>query len=500
MEDAVVVTRYGNVQGKREGAVYSWKGIPYAKPPVGSLRFRAPQPPESWNGIRDAGQFARKAPQIPSELMVLLGEDPNSPYSEDCLYLNIWSPAADDKRRPVMVWIHGGSFLYGSGSADWYDGAAFAEHGDIVLVTINYRLGAFGFLHLGDIGGEEYAASGNCGLLDQVAALQWVKDNIEFFGGDPERVTIFGESAGAMSVGTLLAMPAAQGLFQQAILQSGACSFVKQAQHATWAANKILNVLGVSPDTLSSLEQIPVEQILDAANTVLPMTLTPVVDGRYLPQHPLQALQSGMAKDVSVLIGTNRDEYRLFTYFDPNWKQMGDESMIAACEQIVREEWPAVSAYYVNQQSPDRSLYERLMDALSFKIFGLPALQLAERQVKQGGAVWMYRFDWQSPGYGGGLGAFHALEIPFVFNNLDSPSAAAFIGTSPETTTIADQVHRRWIAFARNGDPNIPDEPHWPPYNLTERAALVFNNESRVEHDPRTEERLVWETAVQQHI
>lgn len=496
MQDCVVVTQYGKLQGT-EGEVYCWKGIPYAEPPIGRLRFRSPQPPKAWEGIRDASEFGPIASQQPQALMRILGDSSNNALSsEDCLYLNVYSPSPDDKRRPVMVWIHGGAFMYGSGSAEWYDGTSFAQQGDLVLVTINYRLGPLGFLHLGEIGGEEYAASGNCGLLDQVAALKWVRENIEAFGGDPERVTIFGESAGAMSIGTLLALPSAKGLFHQAILQSGAASSVNTVDEATRAANKLLDLLGVTSDNLSMLEEIPVEQILKAANSLPPMTLKPVIDGTYLPHHPLYTLELGISKDIPIMIGTNLDEYRLFTHFDPTLKQMSGESLMKFCEHIIGSYWSGVSEYYVNQVTTGPTLSERLVASLSFMIFVLPALQLAIRQVKQGSLVWMYRFDWWTPAHGGGLGACHALEIPFVFNNLDKPTAAAFTGNSLERKKIADEMHRRWIAFAKNGDPNTLEDMQWPTYNTTEQATLIINTETQVVNDPWGEERLTWESTI----
>src|SRR5216683_62402 len=298
MSSTLVETQYGKVKGAQEDAVSSWKGIPYAKPPLGALRFHPPQPPETWSGIRQVTQFGPVAMQS-SAIQKLAGR--RLSMSEDCLTLNIWSPGADEQLRPVLVWIHGGGWLIGSGRL--HDGTSLATLGDVVVVTLNYRLGAFGFLHLAELDGEAYAASGNCGILDQVAALQWVQDNIAAFGGDPHRVTVFGESAGAMSIGTLLALPAAQGLFQQAILQSGTVGPVRSSTEATTLARTFLKILDVRPEALSTLEQISAERLVETASA-LPdwqgttgkgdmIHFAPVIDGVILPQSPLQAIANG---------------------------------------------------------------------------------------------------------------------------------------------------------------------------------------------------------------
>ncbi|MGH2510517.1 MAG: carboxylesterase/lipase family protein, partial [Ktedonobacteraceae bacterium] len=261
--DALVETQYGKVRGTHLGPISVWKGIPYAQPPIGKLRFHIPQAPEAWSGVRDATAFSAMAPQDVVNLSGLAealgatatgGEQ--APVSEDCLYLNIWSPQADEKKRPVMVWIHGGAFVVGSSSQPDYNGASFAQQGDVVVVTLNYRLGVLGFLQLGDLAGEEYASAGNLGLLDQIAALKWVRDNIAAFGGDPHNVTIFGESAGAMSIGTLLAMPATKGLFQKAILESGAAHNVQDKAHATKTAHEWLEILGLGTHETAALTDL----------------------------------------------------------------------------------------------------------------------------------------------------------------------------------------------------------------------------------------------------
>jgi len=314
---SIVETRYGKIQGTQKDAVLVWKGIPFAQPPLGQLRFRAPQPLAGWTGVREATQCGAISPQASDGSFGTLP----GPMSEDCLTLNIWSPGADDARRPVMVWIHGGSFVTGSGSTPWYNGTSFATQGDVVVVTINYRLGALGFLYLAEYAGEEYATSGNNGLLDQIAALTWVRENIAAFGGDPENVTIFGESAGAMSIGALLAMPAAHVLFKRAILQSGAAHRVNSNQIAANGTQSFLRELELGPHDMNRLLTTPIDTLLRAQGT-LPSSVqwrafSPVVDGVALPKRSIDAIADGSAAGVDVLVGTNLDEMKLFTLFDP---------------------------------------------------------------------------------------------------------------------------------------------------------------------------------------
>lgn len=491
MSNTIVATLNGQVKGTQIDGVAVWKGIPYAKAPLGSLRFRPPEPTTPWKGIYEATKFGPSAIQPPSEIMAYLG-DTTTETSEDCLYLNIWSPQADDKRRPVMVWIHGGAFLNGSGTSASYDGTSFATEGDVVVVTINYRLGVFGFLHLGDISGEEYEGSGNCGILDQVAALKWIKENIAAFGGDPNNITVFGESAGAMSIGILLAIPSAKGLFNKAILQSGASNNILSAETAKRVTGGIMAALGIGANDLSKLEDLPTETLLNAAQNIPLMALGPVLDGVVITEHPEEALAKGSSKDIPVLIGTNKDEYRLFTFFDPTWKQLDAEGIESRFEKSLRKVWPTISAEYVDKEALNQTLFDELM---TFDLFTHPAIRLAERQIEQDTPVWMYRFDWETPVLNGGLKACHALEIPFVWNHIDKPGAANLIGPSP-SRSIAYHMHKAWINFARNGNPNTEGMPNWPKYGMEKRSTIIFNAESTVEEDPNEKERLIWEKSL----
>ncbi|MEO4055128.1 carboxylesterase/lipase family protein [Solibacillus sp. CAU 1738] len=493
MSTTIVRTRYGKVAGKREGKVSVWKGIPYAAPPINHLRFCPPMQLESWDGVREAKSFGPAAMQSEREIMKFMGDAPTN-ISEDCLYLNVWSPGADTKQRPVMVWIHGGSFLSGSGSSSLYDGTSFAEQGDVVVVTINYRLGVFGFLHLAEMDGEKYATSGNCGLLDQVAALKWVNENIEAFGGDPNKVTIFGESAGAISVGSLLTMPSAKGLFNQAILQSGSPSHLLNSEVATKAAEILLSELQIGKEELSKLESIPAEVLLKAAEDIPWMSLGPVIDGISIPQQPEKALSEGFAKDISILIGTTLDEWRLFTFFNPMWKQINENELVKVFEQSLGPLWPEISRYLLDEGELNQALYEHMM---TYNVFTFPAIHLSEIQIMQGTPVWMYRFDYQSTALDGVLKACHGLEIPFVWKSITKSETENLTGDAPERFKLANQMHRAWIAFAHTGNPNTLEVPDWPSYDLENRATMLFNVENEIVNDPDSEKRLIWKNATE---
>ncbi len=498
MTNTLVHTSYGLVQGVQEGSILSWKGIPYAQPPLLKRRFRPPQPPDPWSGVLQAthfGPMAMQPPSMPAELLRRLT------MSEDCLTLNIWSPGADSRGRPVLIWIHGGGWLIGSGRL--HDGTALATLGDVVVVTLNYRLGPFGFLHLAELGSGEYAASGNCGLLDQVAALQWVQDNITAFGGDPHRVTVFGESAGAMSIGTLLALPAAQGLFQQAILQSGTIGPVKNSTEATTLARTFLQILEVSPENLSSLEEIPAERLVEASSA-LPdwqgttgagdmIHFAPVIDGIILPHPPLQAITGGVAKHIPLIVGTTKDECLFYPFADPTWREADDETLIRRVQQQVGARWPNVAPFYLEDRADEQPLLTRLLSLLTFDQFIFPAIQFAEAQVKRRAPVWMYRFDWHSPLFGG---AAHTLDRIFVWNLAENPTIQHMTGDAPERVQLAQHMQQAWIAFAHHGDPTIPELPTWPRYDLEYRATMLFNRESTVQNDPNARARQIWTDAV----
>ncbi|WP_162179533.1 carboxylesterase/lipase family protein [Thermogemmatispora carboxidivorans] len=496
MSECIVETRYGKVQGYQQGAICVWKGIPFARPPLGARRFRPPEPPEPWTGVRPTTAFSPMAPQVAEMGASMVGAigaervvDPR-PISEDCLYLNIWSPAADEGKRPVMVYIHGGAFTIGSASDPWYDGTSFAERHNIVVVSLNYRLGILGFVYLKELAGAGSSYSGNCGLLDQIAALRWVRENIAAFGGDPENVTVMGESAGAMSIAALLGMPAARGLFQRAILQSGAAGDLPTGAEATRVAQALLSKLGLSQ--VEALAEVPLEALLKVQPELGQefggvRAFSPVIDGETLPRHPLEMLAQGLARDVTVLAGTNRDEWRLFAL-------MGGGAQIneALLRRLFGDAAQQVLARYTEARE-DHSPELAWIDLMGDLVFRIPALRLAEAQVRQGAPVWVYRFDWKSPAFGGALGAAHAMDIPFVFNTLDVGLSRLFTGTAPSRQTLADLMHAAWAAFIRDGNPHLPALPAWPRYDLERRATLIWDEVPSLAEDPQGELRALWE-------
>ncbi len=485
-------TRSGKVQGYTRDGVHVFKGIPFARPPVGPLRFQPPQPPEPWAGVLDATRYGAISAQLQGRMERLFGAPPIE-SSEDSLRLNVWTPGLDDARRPVMVWIHGGAFVNGTGSTPWYNGIRFATAGDVVVVTMNYRLGAFGFLHLADLGGERFASSGNAGILDQVAALEWVRDNIEAFGGDPGNVTIFGESAGAMSVGTLLGTPAARGLFHRAALQSGSSSAVFARDYATSVAEQLIAAAGLAPGDIEGLVALPTEAVLAAQGELLAhraalnIPFRPVIDGTTLPASPLDAVAAGREGDVPTLVGTTRDETTLFFLLDKEVAELDEAGLLARAREVFGDEADeAVAIYKANRagESP-RDLFIAITTDWVFRI---PAIHLAEAQVANGRPAFMYLFTWATPVFGGALRSCHALELPFVFDNLQKGASDMFTGDGPERQGLATRMHSAWIAFAHGGDPG------WPSYDGDERATVIFSGEpNRVEPDPMGDERRLWD-------
>lgn len=482
MKGPIVETSYGKLQGRQEGGVHVWRGVPFAAPPVGELRFRAPQAPEAWSGVREASEFGPVSHQPPDTRGTRFGGQAPV-HSEDCLYLNIWSPAVREEPLPVMVWIHGGTFVTGAGSQPQFDGTSFAERGNVILVSINYRLGPFGFMHLSPFGEE---LSSNQGLLDQIAALKWVKENIAAFGGDPQRVTVFGESAGSMSIAALLAMPAAKGLFCRAIMQSGAAQTLN-AEQAKAIAATLLAELGITPggDT-SLLHTLPTDQLIEAAGRVMVkitggsmgMLYQPVVDGDTLPIEPLQAVSEGAAQGISLLIGTNRDEGNLFFREGAPVADF-DQSLLALEQMMGTGSLKEIASHY-------STTWEGQAKIMTDLYFWGASVTLAESQLTYA-PVWMYRFDGTIPGHPLLCKAVHGAEIVYAFNNL---SHLTRLGAeiTPAMQQLADAMHESWISFAHHGNPNT-SLAVWPEYNLDARATLIFDEKIDVDYDPESEKR-----------
>jgi para-nitrobenzyl esterase len=487
----VAETRWGRVEGVERAGVLQFLGVPYAAPPVGTRRWAAPEPPEPWTGVRPATAFGPVAPQAPSPVSSLFGiaelGTPGGPeISEDCLHLNVYTPSADAGRRPVMVWIHGGAFTGGSNRSAWYDGSSFARQG-VVVVVINYRLGALGFLRLGD----RERGSANRGLLDQVAALEWVRDNIDAFGGDPARVTLFGESAGAMSIGALLGIPAAAGLFQGAVLQSGAAATFGSLERASQVTDRLAAVVGgVDALRAADWERLLAAQgelAVELAREGVGLPFMPVVDGTVLPEPPTQAVTAGGAR-ARLMIGTNRDEMALFLAVAPGAGQLSEEGAVRRLDQTTGGAGRALYDAYRTLLGGDVRPAEVWVAAETDRTFRAPAIQLASDQARRTSEVWMYLFTWLSPALGGSLGSCHALEIPFAWNSL-IPQSEGFTGAGPEAEALAREMHAAWVAFATSGDPG------WAGYKEGRRATRVFGPGSGTVDDPMQARRELWRPA-----
>lgn len=487
MPEPIATTTGGAVRGLTRDDIQVFRSIPYAAPPVGSRRFRPPVPVEPWTGVRDATKFGPVAPQLPSLLETAMGASEPVIDEVTSLTLSVFTPGVDDARRPVMFWIHGGAFVIGTGSTPIYDGRKLAQHGDVVVVSINYRLGAFGFLHLDEIFGDEFAGSGNAGILDQVLALEWVRDNIAAFGGDPARVTIFGESAGGMSVGTLLGMPAAQGLFSQAIVQSGGGSFCRPAAEATAIARGVLAEAGI--DTVADLEAAPMDSILAAQGKVMAadkgmeLPFMPILDGSYLPARPVDAVRDGLGS-VPTMIGTTKDEMTLFTVLDLGLGELDGNRLKTALEASFGDRAEAVEAAY-RAELGDLDHSDFLTAVATDRVFRIPAIRLAEAGLDHR-ATFMYLFAWETPVFGGKLKSCHALELPFMWDAVDTPGLSILTGNGPERQGIADVMHAAWISFARTGDPG------WPRYDADRRATQRFDVVTEVVDDPMQAQRELW--------
>ena len=485
----IAATRSGKIEGVEDDGVLVFRGIPFAAPPVGPRRFLPPVREDAWDGVRGATRFGAESAQADTAIARMLGS--NAAHSnEDSLYLNVWTPACDDAARPVMVWIHGGAYVFGSGAVPWYDGTRFVQHGDVVVVTVNYRLGPFGFLHLVDQFGSELTGSGNAGVLDQIAALEWVRDCIGAFGGNANDITVFGESAGANSVATMLAMPAASGLFHKAIAQSAAGAWVSTGERAAKVARRTIDKLGIRADDLNALREIPQAQLLaagpdltdEAEEGIAGLPWQPVLDGATLLELPRDAVAAGSAAEVHLQTGTNEHEMTLFQILDPTLADLDDAQMIERLRPWAEDPAGLLRAY--RAASPDATPQQIWLALTTDGVFRIPAIELAEAQLAHG-PTWMYRFAWETPAFGGMLRSSHAIEIPFVFDNLDR-NTEGVTGNGPERQAIADTMHRAWIAFARTGDPG------WPAYDTTTRATMRFDVHSEVVEDPEGEQRRAW--------
>lgn len=491
----------GKLQGYVVKDIEVYKGVPYAEPPIGDLRFNAPMSKKSWGGVLEAINFGPVAPQPPSPFT----PQPAPPQSEEgCLTLNIWTPGTDDKKRPVMLWIHGGS--YKNGGSTNYDGSSLANRGDVVVVVINYRLGPLGFLYLPNAP----SFSANVGLLDQIQALKWTKENIATFGGYPENVTVFGESAGAGAICSLLGMPTAKNLFNRIIPQSGSSSPLGyQKGRALATTEKLTSLLKIEKDDIDSLRKISAEEIIKAqtkmdqqvlaGGTAFALGYSPLIDKETLPKHPLKAILDGETKNIEVLHGTNKDEMRLWELWYPALKNSEElfnrlnliMKPMGQNEDKVRE---IISIYSEARKNPTE-IYSAIVTDSYFRI---PSIRLAEMQSNNQADTYMYMFTYPSPIRNGSLGAVHAIEIPFVFGTLNMPrndNFKLFPASNKETESLSAQMMESWISFARNGNPNHKEIPEWPQYK-NNRATMVFGKDIKVINDPSKKERSVWDDII----
>ncbi|MCG8590987.1 MAG: carboxylesterase/lipase family protein [Proteobacteria bacterium] len=511
--EPVVETSGGWLRGRVESGVAHFRGIPYARAPRGLLRFQPPLAPSPWRGVRDARRPGRAAPQ-PGPALAPVRLDLGTRIGEDCLSLNVATPSLEGPARPVLVWIHGGAFVFGAGSSPLYEARRLARRGDLVVVTLNYRLGGFGFVHLHTLGDEDFRHSSNLGLRDQIAALEWIRDNIAVFGGDPHNVTVAGQSAGAMCAAALLVAPRAQSLFHRAILQSGAADHVQTPETAAHVARVFLSEVGLRRPDRRALAALPTAQLLRAQRRTWLrtfdaeqlMAFLPAVDGDVLPVDPVQGLREGRARDRAVLLGTNLDEWNLFRVPDLVAGALGQAELVGRgreglrragggfglplAERAARAYRDAVAAR--GGQTNAFALWSAFQSA---RVFHYPASRLAEAHGAGGGRVFSYLFTWRPPLLRRTLGAFHALELPFVFGWTQQPTLRAGIGLSTGMRQLSLSMQHAWASFARRGNPGHSGLPVWDAYEAPARATMVLGRECYLAEAPLEPERRFWEAA-----
>jgi len=494
--NVVATTAGGRVRGVVADGVNVFKGIPYGASTAGKNRFMPPVKPAPWTDVRDALAYGSTAPQV-----IGRGRRGVPAEGEDCLVLNVWTPALGSGRgRPVLVWLHGGGFSYGTGSDAILDGTSLAHTSDVVVVTINHRLNVFGYTYLGEAGGSDFALSGAAGMLDIVAALEWVRDNIDRFGGDPNLVTIFGQSGGGRKVATLMAMPGAKGLFHRAIVESCAVLRLTTKDDAARNAELLLSELGLSKNHVRELQDVPMAKLLAADAAIAGKMLarepgqtanSPTVDGKAIPGHPWDPAGPALSAGIPLMIGYARTEETLYDRPTPETLALDETGLkLRASKRLGQDPERVIAAF--RKAHPDATPWDLWILIATDHPRGTYARETARRKAAQSAApAYLYRFDWETPEGGGHMRSPHTIEIPFVFNNIKI--AGPLISKMPEAHELATKVSASWVAFARTGNPNVAGLPKWPAYSAASRDTMLFNNASRVEKDPDRECRLVME-------
>ncbi|MGB7372249.1 carboxylesterase/lipase family protein [Erythrobacter sp.] len=500
----VVQTEAGSVQGLEQGGIDAFLGVRYAAPPLGDLRFQPPEKLEAWEGTADATGYGAPCMQLYSasgpnasemtrRIQTIFPTSTEAKMdNEDCLFLNVWTPAADDGgKRPVMVWFHGGGYAYGSGNWPAYNGRNLAEKGDVVVVTVNHRLNAFGYLNLAEKFGEDFAAAGNVGNLDLVRSLEWVRDNIDAFGGDPDNVTIMGESGGGSKVSHLMAMPAADGLFDKAVIQSGPGVFSGKPDEAADYAANILDAAGV--ETLDDLRNVRSDEIVEAVREATPAgsglgrgpQFGPIADGTIIPRDPFLPAAPEQSSDIPVLIGYNKDEMTLFVASQPWFGRLTEGTLTAMTGAMGEQAVAAVAAY--RKRYPDYSPTHLSAIAMGTR-FVRGTYLLADQQAKTASApVYVYRLTWETPIGDGMLRSPHTLDIPLMFDN--AAESASLVGTGEDAQTMADMMSDAWIAFAKTGTPSSELLPEWEAYTPENRNVMELDVTPRLVDDPERDIR-----------
>ncbi len=499
----------GKLEGFRaSNGVATFLGVPYGASTAGANRFLPPKPPSSWPGVRDATRLGPNAPQIipagAGAESPIFSAPSAVPQGEDCLVLNIWTPGPDRAARAVMVWLHGGGFAFGTAGAPLYDGTNLARAGDVVVVGVNHRLNVLGYTYLGEHLGAEFSASGNVGQLDIVAALQWIRENIAAFGGDPNRVLVFGESGGGMKVSALMAMPSAKGLFHRAVIESGPGFHMGRKNDAVEAADALLRELGLKRAQARDLQRVDIKRLLaayTAVSTKLPgdgpgylRNFAPVVDGAILPTHPFDPRAPAVSANVPLLIGYNRTEWSYFSRHSGAKLDMTEAEMRKAISPMVKGGIDEVLAVY-RKATPGARPWDLFLAIGTDAPTAVLSHEIARRKTALGAApAYHYRFDWETPAMGGHLRSPHTLELPFVFNNIAISSD--LVGRTRDAQGLADSMSRAWANFARTGKPGAQGLPEWPAYDGRTRATMLLNTRSKVANDPDSEQRQVLERVI----